>query len=185
MKIYLDMDGVLTECQHGALEQFGVPLDEWPMGQYTQKVLADNGVDNVIDLTGDEFWSNFDERFWARLKKTQLCDDLIDICAELVGKNNVFIASRPTSHPGSWSGKYTWILENLSPWIHNQVSLITYSKSALAKPGTMLIDDTASNVIKFQQHGGLSILVPRPWNGNNSADSSVINTVAQILEVSA
>lgn len=182
MKIYLDLDGVLAECHYAALAYYGVMIDEWPRGIYTKQILAQHGVSCVDGLTTHEFWATFDEQFWATLKKSALCDCLVDLCASRVGTNNVFVASRPTMHPGSWSGKYIWVLENLPTWIHNQVALITFDKSSLAKPGAVLVDDTLSNTVAFEHAGGVGIPVPRAWNGNFDDDSYVIDRVSRTLE---
>ena len=48
--------------------------------------------------------------------------------------------------------------------------LIGPSKHLCAKPGVLLIDDSDKNVAAFQEQGGSSLLVPRPWNSLHGRD---------------
>lgn len=181
MRIYLDMDGVLVQCHYAALEYYGVKLDTWPEGRWVQQILIDHGITEVEGLSRTEFWATFDENFWVRLQKTAVCDHLIQLCAKYVGTKNVFIASLPSKNPGCWSGKYTWILENLPEWIHEQVILIQGGKDALSQQGHLLIDDSLHNITTFQDAGGVGILVPRPWNGHEHNEEVILHVLPGML----
>ena len=164
MIVYLDMDGVLTQCHMGALQYYGMNPNEYPRGMRVKDIL--NGAGVTTKASYDDFWADFGEDFWDSLTPTDECLPLIQMCAELVGNDSVFIASRPTSNPQSLSGKMYWILENLPPWIHSQVVFLQ-QKELLSFPGTILVDDSRENCKKFDPSKGKSILVKRPWNDND------------------
>lgn len=184
MRIYLDMDGVLVRCHEAALEYFGVrEPDPWPDWHSVLQVIIGAGAadDDVASMTREQFWSIFDENWWVKLYKTPLCDQLITACAKFVGPENVFIATRPTRNPGCWSGKYTWVLENLPRGLAGQVIQIQGGKDALARVGAILIDDSIHNIVSFNDAGGLGILVPRPWNGKQHNDEIVLQQLQYVV----
>jgi len=162
-RIFLDLDGVLAVCHESALGYYGIPitLETWPLGQSTLEVIQSRISD--FSLNDDAFWASFPGKFWAKLPKTPECDALVASCAQMVGEENVRIVSRPSRNPYSWSGKVTWIQENLPTWIHDQVTL-TDDKWLLAGPNRLLIDDSYANCVKFAEAGGKSRWIQRPWN---------------------
>jgi hypothetical protein len=164
VKIYFDLDGVLTDCHMSALRAWGVTIDEYPFGRRVKDIIDDRGF---IVLTPDshaEFWGSFDEDFWATLPKSKECDYLIDLGVKFAGQQNVWLASMPSINPESYSGKALWVQNNLPTWIHKQLILI-HDKSKLAMPGCILVDDSRRNCETFQSAGGRAILYKRPWNG--------------------
>jgi len=89
----------------------------------------------------------------------------LNMCATIVGRQNVFICTKSLPDPKHYSGKIAWIYNNLPQWICNQV-IISGRKETNARPGALLIDDSEKNVYRFRStRGGRAILVPRPWNG--------------------
>ena len=65
--------------------------------------------------------------------------------------------------PESLAGKLDWIHCFMPPWMHRQYA-ITPRKYLFARSDALLIDDLERNTQRFEQEGGHSILVPRPWN---------------------
>lgn len=179
MRIYLDMDGVLTQCHICALQYYGMRIEEYPKGMRVKDILNGAGISTLAN--NDDFWADFDETFWDSLLKTDECDALIDRAVELTGSTtHVFIATRPTNSPACYSGKAIWIRENLPEWIWQQVVMIK-QKFLLAKPNTLLIDDSQENCKKFRDLGGHAILVKRPWNGHDHM--SITELFAQMRAV--
>ena len=185
MRLYLDMDGVLTDCHYAAINYHYPEFDwhghPWPMGQHTQGLLQALWGRPASWLPRAEFWATFDEYFWASLPKSQLCEPLLDIAEHHMGKDNVWILTRATMNPGCWSGKYTWILENLPSWIHEQVRIVTDDKAALARYNTILVDDGPENTKPWAEAGGVALLVPRPWNNHEHNDTGVLATLPGVL----
>jgi len=163
MKIFLDMDGVLTNCHLSALSYYGLHIDEYPLNMRVKDILAGNGI--AVPADHDVFWESFTEDFWDALTKTDICDILLKTSVSIAGQENVFLATRPTLNPQSYSGKAIWVRENLPEWIWGQV-IMTGNKEFLASPDALLVDDHPVNCEKFEAAGGTALLVPRPWNGN-------------------
>jgi 5'(3')-deoxyribonucleotidase len=166
--IFIDMDGVLTNCHWAALYHHGVYIGDWPVGKWTGQ-LAETKIDKFD-------WNDFDFAFWANLQKTSLCDDLIHAAHGLAGSPYVFLLSRPTRNPQSYSGKMTWVLKNLPEWIHGNL-ILTEHKELLANSHSLLIDDNPNNCQKFRDNGGLTIPVYRPWNLGELSDSHVLTAL--------
>lgn len=169
MIIYLDLDGVLTQCHMCALQFYGMNPNEYPRGMRVKDILAGAGITTKAKY--EDFWADFGEDFWDSLIPTDECDRLLRKCAGLVGEGNIFIASRPTKNPQSLSGKMFWIYENLPKWIHNQVIFLRH-KELLANVNTLLIDDSPTNCARFRRAGGYAIMFKRPWNDNENMTST-------------
>lgn len=168
MKIYLDMDGVLVNCHLAALGYYGLHITEYPMNMRVKDILAGNGV--AVPADPAAFWASFTEDFWDCLEKTEMCDVLLSTAVSLAGQENVFLATRPTLNPQSYSGKAVWVRENLPEWTWDQLILIG-NKSLLAGPDSLLVDDHPQNCEKFEEAGGTALLVPRPWNGREEVST--------------
>jgi hypothetical protein len=168
-RLILDLDDVLNsmtlpimdqffDCNVGPYEYSYFP---WQVGYDIITAVAQRH--GTPKLTPQEFWDTIPGSFWATVPKSQECDELVQLAGDLVGHENVFIATTPTKCPESHGAKVEWINENLPEWIHRQY-FITPRKWILAQPGVILIDDHATNCSRFEYEGGDSILFPRPWN---------------------
>ena len=109
---------------------------------------------------------------WRTVPKSPQCDWLIEKAADIVGQEEVFLATSPTKDPPSHADKLHWIQDNLPEWIQRQY-FITPRKWLLGKPGTVLFDDNIENCENFRKEGGEAILVPRPWNPLHAFDTDV------------
>lgn len=158
MKIFLDMDGVLTHCHMAALNWHGIYLDDYPKGKRVVDIVHPDG-----SVGRQEFWDTFPVYFWSELEKTMLCDPLIEFVEDRFGRENVFIATRPTRNPYSLAGKQLWVRDNLPEWMHERM-IPTKFKHLLA-PG-LLVDDSWQNCTDFMAADGYTVHVKRPWNGN-------------------
>lgn len=167
--VFLDMDGVLTDFVGAAAKVHG---KECP---YSNKPFSkDLLMHEEWGMDLGEFWTKIceDEAFWHNLSKTPECDALMDILVSLKDVD-LFIASSPCMDPKSHHGKATWIQEHYPKLLNKMI--LTNHKHLLAKPNTLLIDDTETNVARFMKNGGRTILFPRPWNskyiiGRNAGD---------------
>lgn len=60
--------------------------------------------------------------------------------------------------------KVKWI-EKYLPFINVEKDLVfTGSKSVLAKPNRILLDDNMNNLIEWKRKGGISVAFSQPWN---------------------
>ena len=169
-KIFLDLDDVLNTFTMSALAKVGCPVGPFDFGKYNPEwgfdiLTAANALHRERSFTEAEFWGSLNMEFWTGVPKSRECDWLLDLCAALVGRGNVFVLTAAPSKVGDFvaSAKVTWIRQNLPDWLQEQY-LIGTCKRACASPEAILIDDTDKNVDAFRCAGGQAILVPRPWN---------------------
>ena len=133
--------------------------------------------DLVYDIPA--FWNGVTAaNLWRTAPKSPQCDLILNLSAQLVGTENVFLATSPTKDPQSHADKLHWVWDNLPTWIHRQY-FITPRKWLLGKPGVLLLDDHLMNVERFLEEGGDAFLVPRPWNRAHELDTD--STLIQYL----
>jgi 5'(3')-deoxyribonucleotidase len=165
--IYIDIDGVLNMMPFDALSKVvGYTVTKYPIsGNYDIVKNCNTLLTNKI--SGNDFWKQLDRKFWATMPQTLECNWLPDLCAQCVGRNNVFLLTSPVIDPDCLAGKLEWIYANMPRWLHRQF-LIGPHKWLCAKSSALLIDDYDKNIGEFQAYGGQTILVPRPWNSGHT-----------------
>jgi hypothetical protein len=135
VKVYCDMDGVLTDFER-AVES---------IGRGTVEELLEKGQPalwGTIGRAGESFWSGMEwmpdgKELWEALKPL-----------------NPIILSSPLRSNASKIGKRKWCEEHLG----GDVEVILESKKyEYAEPNCILIDDTLKKVELFESHGGLVI----------------------------
>lgn len=171
MKIFVDMDGVLTDFVGQCEILFERKLNPWPEpGNYA--------TDKLLGLTPTEFWGKIDsmkEVFWTGMRKTSEATQLLELCVRVAGKDNVAILTSPSQNPWCHYGKAMWIKNHFPSFQRNL--LIGACKHMCAQQDSVLIDDYDENVAKFRGAGGSAILVPRPWNSSYMCANAVCDTV--------
>ena len=182
-KIYLDLDDVLNSFSLFVLGRMGCPV-----GPFDYHLFPDVGYDihgalrrlnPDVKMTVDEFWRNVRFNDWAMAPVSNEASAIIEKSVEKVGRNNVFILTKPTRCPESCSGKLEWIQTHMPRWLQRQF-VITPKKGCCARPDSLLIDDNYENLEEFWEAGGRGLLMPRPWNYMRGADS--LNYVLECLE---
>lgn len=153
---YLDLDGVLVDFVGGSLKLHGkhIPPSEvlWDFPQ--QVGFAGTWV--------SEFWDPLGHQFWANLKWTFEGPSLLASLEKLFGAENVVLMTSPCETPGSVEGKVEWIKKHCPGYARR--FFVGPPKHLAAGPNKVLVDDHEGNTDKFEQHGGRTVLVPRPWN---------------------
>jgi len=176
-QIFVDLDDVCNHFTMHALRYMGCDCSihdsDFPEGIgyniHTAHNMLKNGKD---DLTLVEFFGHLGHGVWFHLPERPECQWLLETCAELVGRENVFICTKSLPQPLHYSGKIAWIYNHLPEWICGQID-ITGHKYTNAREGALLIDDSEGNVDKFRAtRRGNALLVPRPWNRNTHVHSS-------------
>jgi FMN phosphatase YigB (HAD superfamily) len=162
-KIYLDMDGVLTNFR-GEInrifeikEPAGVFQENWYW--WRDYGVTDSRVEAVCG-----------ERFWEELNWT---NDGLDIfhtlCSDYENVDIYFLSVPMKNKISAQKGKTLWLSDRFSDSPHKLLHwdapiISTLPKSLFARPDTLLIDDTDKNVEDFREAGGKAILIARPWN---------------------
>ena len=134
MKIFVDLDGVLTAFIEQLSRLLGEPVNK-DFGN-------DPKIWKAIDDAGSEFWSSMSwmpgaHKLWDELKKF-----------------SPTILTSPSRHESSKKGKKEWLKDNLPgvPFIIEQ------DKEKYAAPDAILIDDREDNIKKWEEKGGIGIL---------------------------
>lgn len=161
--LHCDMDGVLVNFAGPALERFGVYLDfTYPNVGYDivkgcNILRHEEGLPPITPAT---FWDAFTEDFWADLPMYPGAQYFLSVL-ETVG--DVYLTTTPTADPGCAAGKLRWIERHFPRFRRKYV--ITPHKHTLARPDSLLIDDSSEACSAFAKAGGQTIMFPRPWNG--------------------
>lgn len=155
MRILLDLDGVMVDFISGAFEVHGIKnLKHEDVTQWY--------IEELIDMTPDEFLSKLDRKFWMNLKMYPWAMELIDICYKFADPFDVCLLTSPGG--AAAGGKQQWIRENLPEFFKTGRYLIGPAKEMCASEHTVLIDDSDVNCVKFERAGGKAILFPQYWN---------------------
>ncbi len=150
--IFLDMDGVIVDLHSTVMARLGL----------TDLSAFNRGC---LPHSDEELWSGTDAHWWLNLPWMADGKEIVAICEEAVGPENVVICSTPANWVGSAEGKLFWLHRNMPSYA--QRFILTPNKSWCANGRTLLIDDREDNVSGFHQAGGASLLCPRPWNALN------------------
>lgn len=143
MKIYLDMDGVLTDFEKRYDELFGVRPVE-------------------IKHRTKHFWDNW-ETFvkggnFKTLEKHAGADKLLQFVHELRVPVEILTSSGGEKfHEEVEAQKIVWLCNNSIPYKANVVAGGS-KKAAFAAPWNILVDDTEHVVEKYRAAGGTAIL---------------------------
>lgn len=172
--IYLDLDDTLNSLTLTIMgDIFGCPVGPFDYHKFPTEVGYDI-LAAVEYMTGhlypiEGFWDSVPRELWATAPASEEMAYLVERSAQLVGRDNVFIATSPTKCPESHAGKVDWINSHLPSWMHRQY-FITPRKWKLRNSTSLLIDDHNHNIDMFRENGQ-GLIVPRPWNTLNNTDT--------------
>lgn len=171
-KIYCDLDGVLVEFEHGAIEQMRTDI-QYPnfvpikCKKHFNKMLKALGPSKEIFLhhisrdskkckkeVRDYMYARLkdNEDFWSNLEWTKDGKKLWDYITSL--DNEVVILTSPMNAPGSHRGKERWVKNNLGA---NIEVFLEEKKYLHASPNNVLIDDTEYQVRNWENSKGVSV----------------------------
>ena len=170
--VMLDMDGVLTDFEGAVCDLFG---HEHLGPEHLGKTLAEH-----IGISTRTMWARIDEEgagFWEHLAPTPFADDLVRLARDA---GRLFIASSPSSSPGSLAGKLRWLHRRLGRNFRDFA--ITPKKDLLAAPGRLLVDDSSRHVDAFREAGGAAVLFPTIVNGGATPGVDPLDVVRRGLE---
>lgn len=143
MKIYLDMDGVLTDFEKRYIELYGArPID--------------------VNTNTTHFWRHFDEFIttgqFKTLEKHKDADKLLQFVHELRVPVEILTSSGGEQHHECVTAqKEAWLRNNSITYKANVVPGGS-KKAAFAHPWHILVDDTQHVVEKYRANGGTAIL---------------------------
>lgn len=146
--VLVDMDGVLSDFQAGALRAHG--LDP---GRFKTPV---PNLPLALGLSPFMFWQKIDQKtnFWQDLPKMPWFSELV---ATLRGSHiQWYVATAPSLNPNCCSQKVRWMHKHIGVGFHDYV--IGAAKHLMANDSTLLVDDSPVNCDKFREHGGHALL---------------------------
>lgn len=163
IKLALDLDGVLFDFVKAICEHFERPnpYDNGFTGYWIEESQDFKGIsrNRVFAVCKDN------PGFWETLDKTPEADHIVATVFGLFSPENVCACTSPTIPPEpAIKGKRLSLRRHYKDTGLEARMIPTAYKYFLASPGTILVDDSDDNVQAFEAHGGLTILVPRPWN---------------------
>lgn len=171
MKIFIDMDGVLSNFVGGVAPLLGTDEHELSSKLFLHQTynIADaldtrwEHIEEAINDQGVEFWSGLNRYHWA--------EDLLIYLLEETSSSNIYIVTDPGQFQYSHAGKMLWMKEHLGYKFKNYA--MTPYKHLLADRNSILIDDNRNNVSAFKRAGGRAILFPQPWNSSDAEQYNI------------
>lgn len=161
MKIFCDIDGVLGDFWTAALAAHGIEDCPYDLPTY-------RGVyhgEKALGFTPEIFWSQLQGRtFWTGIKPYDHAVDVVRVCEEHVGQDNVALMTSPSRDEECATGKMAWIKQYFPAYVRR--TIITPVKHLCAHDQAVLVDDHPGNVASFRGELGRAILFPAPWNAN-------------------
>jgi 5'(3')-deoxyribonucleotidase len=169
--ILLDADGCIADFTKAVCKVHDIDyenlLKTWTPGVFD--------IASQLNIHEDVMWKKIDKHptFWEDIEPYPYAEELVDY---LQSKFEVHICTSPSRHSDCLSGKDKWLKKHIN---FKRNFVMTPNKELLAKENHCLIDDFGSNVEKFKNNGGKSILFPQPWNDNY--ELSRVNKVEYIM----
>jgi FMN phosphatase YigB (HAD superfamily) len=175
-KIFLDLDDTIFDFQLPLLKFWGAEIrheSEYPDGFYWDVRGAINYIRQhrygiaPIRYTS-QFWDLLPAQWWRDL---QPYPGALDFVEWLETRPFLICIATACVTPGSACAKYDLIRKWLPEY--EQYTFVGNSKYLLASTNSILVDDSDANCEAFEEAGGHSILVPRPWNKGYDRNTDV------------
>lgn len=181
MKIFVDLDEVVTDFIGSACAVFGITREQlnaewepgvWDMIHPLNRAVSKERGGNSAEITEERFWSALNkESFWANLPMLPGSTELLEGVAALAKQHGAewYFLTSPSLCPTSYSGKVRFLQQKFGRTF-NQF-FITPHKHLFAKSDAILIDDREETVKKFTANGGKGILFPARHNSLHALSS--------------
>lgn len=153
--VLLDLDGVLVQWSEQVCLLFNQPGLIRPTWD----------VEDWLGISSEEMWAKIDAQgadWWRSLPPYTWNTGLLS----LVTSYPFTIATCPSKHVSSVAGKFLWIHDRFGEGFTK--FMLGKDKWLMAKPGTVLIDDSDKNCQLFEEAGGHAIVFPQPWNSRRA-----------------
>jgi len=166
-RVLLDMDGVLVDCWGGVRHRHGVDPDP-----YEDPSNLGNSAwwSDLLGIPADDLFPDLGVEWWAGLDPLPGWRSIVAAVESLVGPENVCILTSPTRFDAGdcYEGKLWWIKRHLPGY--ERRFMVGKPKQFCAAPWSLLVDDDERNCQAFSEAGGVSLLVPAPWNKLHALD---------------
>jgi 5'(3')-deoxyribonucleotidase len=166
LTILLDMDEVLADFVGGMCREWGADPAEviraWEPGVWGTSPALSRVIGVDPHLTNEQMLDKVRgrEEFWAGLGPTPWAGELLDAVRSLT--DEWYVVSAPTDCGACHSGKVKWLRRYFGPSFDRFA--LTPRKEILARPNSLLLDDSDENVRRFAAAGGRAVVFPRVHN---------------------
>jgi len=158
MKVFCDIDGVLTDFPKAFNARYGLNIAEELFGE------AD--FPRLLNRTIEEIDAGLDYEFWSNLPWTDTGRQFLWSLEWIYGAENICLLSFPSYSPEGPAGKIAWVKRELPDY--SMRLILAADKRFCASADAVLFDDRPRNVREFKAAGGHAILVPTPYNRSRS-----------------
>lgn len=201
MRVAIDMDGVVVRLYQAIISLYSLPgnklANEIPTGGSIATVLSAHSASAkdrsskalCAAATEENVWervSTLPAGWWAKLAPDPAGMLLV---AKLRARGvEVFPVSAPlllgrndAGYGASCEGKRRWLEHNL-PELSRKL-VLTEAKHLVARPDTILVDDSTDQVEAWRKAGGPAVLWYQPWNRRSRAH--VLDEHSRLLHLEA
>jgi FMN phosphatase YigB (HAD superfamily) len=172
--IFIDLDGVLADWVGGVIDLFGRDRDyvfrHWTSGDYS--------VEKALNVTTERLWNRINQQgsdWWAHLDRFHWNQDLLSLIIDTTAAASILTSPGDCVH--AYNGKRIWADRHVPGFALH----LTSEKQLLAKPSSLLIDDSGRNCEEFIAAGGNAILFPQHWNDHWRLTADRIDFVREQL----
>jgi len=154
MKVFCDIDGVLTDFPAAFNRRYGLTI---PREDFNE-----TDFPMIMGQSPQEIDAGLDQEFWMDLPWMPYGRQFLGLLESLFGAEHICLLSFPSYSPDGPRGKIEWVRRELPQY--EMRLILAMDKRFCASPDAILFDDKPRNVTEFREAGGQSILVPAPWN---------------------
>lgn len=178
----LDLDGCIVNWMQGALDVHDIRV---PVEEFYEPHKGKPYIQDILQMPAAAFWKPMNEEFWAKLEWMPDGEEIVRMCEERFGRENITIGTSPSYNYGCWDGKRRWIEKHMHRYYHKtEAQMFGPRKWMMANSETILVDDFDSNIQKFEAtRGGHVCPVPRLWNSLHPLSNQTVECIREVLFV--
>lgn len=166
MITFLDLDGVIVDFYGAVSKELGFTTTFEHDALYSYFGNDEAKVKNYLHSLSADWWASIPKFEWA--------DDLIDLATSY---GEIAYLSSPGHYPNAGAGKILFAKHVLN----TEHLILAKTKSLIAAPKRVLIDDTPYNCAAFKKAGGDSYLWPSSTDLRNSP--SLLKTTFKEVQI--
>lgn len=168
-----DVDGVICNFIQGLIDAHGWDIKHDDFTSWNHH--------HTLGVSDEEMWKpTYDGKFWLNLQPYPWANELLEI---LRSQGTVIFCTSPSLDDSCPSQKVAWLRNHGFMSRSKNDYQIGPMKELNAKSGAILIDDSDSNIKKYEDHQGRAITFPQPWNEARDVINDKLNYIGFALRV--
>lgn len=175
MKVFCDIDGVLTDFPRAYNEHFCLQI---PRERFNEESFS-----AIVGMDARAIDEELNFQFWAHLPWMPQGREFLAALERIFGVERICLLSFPSYSPQGPAGKIAWVRRELPQY--EMRLLLAMDKRFCVSPDAILFDDKPRNVTEFRDAGGRAMLVPAPWNpaGREQSIGDFLEDIERIFSV--